>query len=319
MACSNPFHHFDGCTINPCRWYCCKFVKIGEYNASCRMYDNIREPSVPKEISQTPTINLRLRKFNINIITDDAIVYIIGRKKTGKTTLVKDILWYKQRFPIGNIITESESNKAIYDKIVPNSMIHNEFSISIENALKSKKETVKDKGRELDNRSFIIMDDCFVDTSWTRDKSIRSLFMNGGYYKILSIIADSSLTRIAPVFRGHIDYVFIFQETKVSARQCIYEQFAGIFPTFELFCQIMDQCTENYECLVIHNGAKTNKIEDCVFWYKAQSHSDFKIGSLEYWTRSIEYEKQKELSSETNTLMNEEVMTNGSIVQVRKY
>ena len=31
----------------------------------------------------------------------------------------------------------------------------------------------------------------------------------------------------------------------------------------------MDQCTENYECLVISNNAKSNKLEDQIFWYKA--------------------------------------------------
>ena len=40
----------------------------------------------------------------------------------------------------------------------------------------------------------------------------------------------------------------------------------------------MDQCTENYECLVINNNAKSNKLTDQVFWYKAP-HDDFKIGA----------------------------------------
>ena len=42
-----------------------------------------------------------------------------------------------------------------------------------------------------------------------------------------------------------------------------------MFPTFESFCQVMDQCTENYECLVINNNAKTNKLSEQIFWYKA--------------------------------------------------
>jgi hypothetical protein len=56
-----------------------------------------------------------------------------------------------------------------------------------------------------------------------------------------------------------------------------------MFPTFESFCQIMDQCTENYECLVINNNVKSNKLTDQVFWYKAENHNDFKLGSKEFW------------------------------------
>ena len=56
-----------------------------------------------------------------------------------------------------------------------------------------------------------------------------------------------------------------------------------MFPTFEVFCQVMDQCTENYECLVIDNTTKSNKLEDTVFWYKADTHNDFKICLQHYW------------------------------------
>ena len=59
-----------------------------------------------------------------------------------------------------------------------------------------------------------------------------------------------------------------------------------MFPTFEMFSQVMDQCTENYECLVINNNAKSNKLEDQIFWYKADSHTNFRLGSKEYWELS---------------------------------
>jgi hypothetical protein len=48
----------------------------------------------------------------------------------------------------------------------------------------------------------------------------------------------------------------------------------------------MDQCTENYECLVINNNVKSNKLHDQIFWYKAESHTDFKLGSKEFWELS---------------------------------
>ena len=48
----------------------------------------------------------------------------------------------------------------------------------------------------------------------------------------------------------------------------------------------MDQCTENYECLVINNNSKSNKLQDQVFWYKADNHNDFCFGSKEFWELS---------------------------------
>lgn len=56
----------------------------------------------------------------------------------------------------------------------------------------------------------------------------------------------------------------------------------------------MDQCTENYECLVIHNNSKSNKLEDQIFWYKAAPHGDFKLGSKQYWEISKNLESDDE-------------------------
>ena len=70
---------------------------------------------------------------------------------------------------------------------------------------------------------------------------------------------------IPPSLRTNIDYVFILRENYVSNRKRLYEQFAGMFPSFDMFCQVMDSCTENYECLVINNNAKSNTLEEQIF------------------------------------------------------
>jgi hypothetical protein len=56
-----------------------------------------------------------------------------------------------------------------------------------------------------------------------------------------------------------------------------------MFPTLESFCSVMDQTTENYECLVINNNTKSNKLNDQIFWYKAENRPNFKLGSKEFW------------------------------------
>jgi hypothetical protein len=38
--------------------------------------------------------------------------------------------------------------------------------------------------------------------------------------------------------------------------------------------------------MVISNNAKSNKINDQVFWYKAADRPDFKLGSKEFWELS---------------------------------
>jgi ATP-binding cassette subfamily B protein len=138
----------------------------------------------------------------------------------------------------------------------------------------------------LKNPEILILDDCLYDNTWARDKMMRLLFMNGRHWKVMLVITMQYPLGIPPTLRTNIDYVFILRENYIANRKRIYENYAGMFPTFESFCQVMDQCTENYECLVINNNSKSNKLQDQVFWYKADNHNDFRLGSKEFWELS---------------------------------
>jgi hypothetical protein len=99
---------------------------------------------------------------------------------------------------------------------------------------------------------------------------------------------------IPPNLRTNIDWVFILRDASYQNRKKLYECYASIFPTFDMFCQTMDQCTDNFECLVIQNCAKSNRLEDQVFWYKADNHEEFRICSPEAWHFSRENYQPKE-------------------------
>ena len=138
-------------------------------------------------------------------------------------------------------------------------------------------------GHNINPSAFLILDDCLYDNSWTKSKHVRSLFMNGRHFKMFFIITMQYALGIPPNLRTNIDYVFILREPYLTNRKRIWENYASMFPTLESFCSIMDATTENYECLVINNNAKTNKLSEQIFWYKADSHKTFRLGSKEFW------------------------------------
>ena len=241
---------------------------------------------------------LELKKFdmrNIKFNPDEnngPVVVLIGRRDTGKTYLVRDLLYYHQDIPIGTVISGTEAGNGFYSNHVPKLFIHEEYNTAIiENILKRQRTVLKQVKRELeaykrsniDSRAFVILDDCLFDATWTRDKMMRLLFMNGRHWKIMLVITMQYPLGIPPTLRTNIDYVFILREPYIANRRRIWENYAGMFPTFESFVQVMDQCTENYECLVINNNVKSNKLHDQIFWYKAEPHNNFKLGSKEFW------------------------------------
>jgi hypothetical protein len=232
-------------------------------------------------------VKFQLRKFDMRQIKDDRTVVLIGKRDTGKSFLTRDILYYHSDIPIGTVISPTNSANRFYSQIVPSMFIYDEYNPEIiSRVMKRQTKMIKRINRgegDLDPRMYVIMDDCLYDNSWQKDKNIRSIFMNGRHYKILFLLTMQYAMGIPPNLRTNIDYIFILRENILKNRQRIYEQYAGMFPTFEMFCATMDQCTENFECLVIHNGSKSNKIEDQVFWYKADDHPNFRMGSEKIW------------------------------------
>ena len=220
------------------------------------------------------------------------VIVMIGRRDTGKSFLVRDLLYYHQDVPIGTVISGTEAGNGFYAKHVPKLFIHEEYNTTlIENILRRQKTVLKQMQKEMtmykrcniDPRTFVILDDCLYDQSWSRDKLMRLLFMNGRHWKVMLIITMQYPLGIPPNLRTNIDYVFILREPYLTNRKRIWENYASMFPTLESFCAVMDQTTENYECLVINNNSKSNKLHDQIAWYKAENHPDFRLGSKEFW------------------------------------
>jgi hypothetical protein len=249
---------------------------------------------------------LNLRRFNMSSIefnkneTKGPVIVLLGRRDTGKSVLVKDLLFYHQDIPIGTVMSGTEDGNGFFSDLVPKLFVHNEYNTAIvERALLRQKHVMMEhmKACKLasarnqpippsDPRTFVIMDDCLFDDKWTRDKVMRCLFMNGRHWKIMLIITMQYPLGVPPAMRSNVDYVFILRNPIKSDRKRIYENYAGMFDTFEAFCQVMDQCTEDYRCLVIHQNARSNKLSDQVFWYRADIHGPFRLGAKYYWDLS---------------------------------
>jgi hypothetical protein len=228
------------------------------------------------------------------------MMVVIGKKDTGKSFLVRDILFnVQQSFPVGTVISGTEVANEFFQHMVPSKFIHDKYEPSIvmnvitrQLAIKQKRnddKKVRGGNSNIDPRAFLILDDCLYDGSWIREESTRYVFMNGRHVDLMTIITMQYPLGITPNLRTNVDFVFILRENILGNRRRIYENYAGMFPTFEMFCSFMDQCTENYECLVICNNVPSNKLEDQVFWYKAADHPPFKLCDPALWVNNMPF------------------------------
>jgi len=282
-------------------------------------------------------MNFTLGKFNMEMITDrcdidsrkSPMIVIIGKKDTGKSFLVRDLLFQTQRhFPVGTVISATEVANEFFQHMVPSKFIHDKYKPEIVQNVIKRQATIKSKRNQdkasrgnssnIDPRAFLILDDCLYDAkAWINEESTRFVFMNGRHIDLMTIITMQYPLGITPNLRTNVDFVFILRENILNNRRRIYENYAGMFPTFEMFCTFMDQCTENFECLVICNNVSSNRLEDQVFWYKASDHPPFRLCDQSLWVDNRPFQSAM-LSVDDYNPMNMRKKNSGPSVWVKK-
>jgi len=202
---------------------------------------------------------------------------------THNTTLITSLLYEKRDiFPVYFIASGTEDSNGHYKKIVPSTFVYNKLDEKRIDDFIVRQKIAK---KHLENPwAVLLLDDCTDDPKIFNKPFMQGLFKNGRHWKCLFLLSLQYCLDVKPVIRTNVDGTFILRETNLRNRKALWENYAGVIPDFTLFCQIMDQCTDNYTALYIHNATTSNNLEDCLFWYKAKPiPMDFKLGSKDFW------------------------------------
>ena len=142
---------------------------------------------------------------------------------------------------------------------------------------------IKESKKLNDDRLMLIMDDCMSNKGeWLKDPQMLELFFNGTHHHVSFILTTQFSLGIPPELRSNFDYIFLLAEDIISNRKRLYEHYAGMFPSFDIFQQVFNDITEDFGCMVINNRIHSKNITDKVFWYKAKEVPEFKLGSSKF-------------------------------------
>ena len=74
-------------------------------------------------------MKIKIKKFDATTIKKDAVVLLIGKRGSGKTTLMKDIMFnMKDKLDFGIAMSPTEETTASLGSFLPPSCIYNTFS-----------------------------------------------------------------------------------------------------------------------------------------------------------------------------------------------
>jgi tRNA A37 threonylcarbamoyladenosine biosynthesis protein TsaE len=226
---------------------------------------------------------IEIHEFPLHQMKTNSKIVIIGKPATGKSTLVRDIIKaYRNEIPVAKIFSGTEENNHFYSQMIPDLYIFSEYNEDeMENFAKRQKLAMRNNPQN--SKGLLVVDDCSDDPKFFHRPLFQKFFKNGRQWDMMFILALQYGMDIRPVIRTNIDYTFIFREPNEKNRKALYENYAGIIGSYQDFCDVMDQLTEDFTAVVIDNRKQSNNISDCVFYYKARLHDDdFKFGCEEF-------------------------------------
>jgi hypothetical protein len=220
----------------------------------------------------------RIRRFDPSAMKPHSICMVVARRGSGKTTLIKDLLYHQRRnldFAVGICPTIGAAEmmrtciprSCVYDHLVPRKI----------DEIVEAAQTIVGLGKS--RGIAVVLDDCVYDKSFFKSTAMRSIFFNGRHFHITLLLASQYVVSVGPELRAQVDYVFALRDPVLANRLNLHKMFFGCFATFDDFNSAFEQCTQNFECLVLDNTVQSNAATDCVAWYKAStSLPEFKVG-----------------------------------------
>lgn len=192
-------------------------------------------------------------------------ILIIGRRDKGKTVLICDILYHQDIKNNLENVTIITSNREIYKQYNINN-IHEQYDLSI----------IKNVVKELPKKSnsFLVFDNCMYDMNWTYNKLMNDVLGRRKGWGLMAILALDYPYRLPPNMKNNIDYIFILQETEYLNLHHLYEVYASVFLSYDFFCHVLDECTQDNHCLVIKNNCEEScNLYDKIFKYRIEVHN----------------------------------------------
>jgi energy-coupling factor transporter ATP-binding protein EcfA2 len=217
--------------------------------------------------------SMYFKKFDLKNVHENSLTCIIGSRGSGKSFVICTLA--ENLFKSGKIdkciiiAPTDRTEKFYFEKLGISNVFYNYSSSIIKNII--------EKQEKQKSKILLVLDDCITQKNVLKDESFLNLIMNGRHIGITLIFTMQFPMKISPEIRCNFDYVFLKQDCMISNQKRIYDHYAGLFPTFDFFKQILDQLTTNFGTIVINNSTKKQNFTDKVQWFTVDKDIKCKI------------------------------------------
>ena len=194
-----------------------------------------------------------LTEFNPEDIKLDATVVAIGKRRTGKSWVFRNLMYLmKDKIGAGIVISQTDELNKFWRQYIPTKYIFKRYEPEIIEAVFTRQKKIlgdpklTDKQKEKIAPFFVLLDDVISDQRLRYDEKLCELFVAGRHYKLFVLITTQYAKAITPTLRGNTDYCFMMKCIQSRQREALWEDFAD-FLTKDGFGQLLDACTGECE------------------------------------------------------------------------
>jgi hypothetical protein len=193
-----------------------------------------------------------------------SVVVIVGKRRSGKSTLIKDMLFKHRDMRKVVVMSGSEEATGFYhDLAIPKSFIRTRFDpvflrkiydIQVDNP---------------DKPCLIIFDDLSFDNTMWKDPTISDMLYKGRHYGIGCIFAVQYVMHVPLALRNQVDYAFVFSDNNYKNQARIHDNFFAFVSKIEEFSKIFRHFTNNRGVLISNCVSNSSDPRECMHWYRS--------------------------------------------------
>jgi hypothetical protein len=171
------------------------------------------------------------RRFDLTSLPSNAKIACLGKRATGKTTLVMDVI--RDRTDI-SLIVSPPCTRTGYEDFEGFPNVHREFDASLLVDL---------------SPGVVILEDCIYDHKTKNKKALEPVMADPGYMVIMCQQYPIKLS-------DRFDHFFVFHDKMPASREYLWNSFMkDHFTTREEFEAALDEyASERHDCMVVANG-----------------------------------------------------------------
>jgi hypothetical protein len=258
------------------------------------------EQSIEKPSSGPDVEYIQPRPFNPELIGNDATCVFFGKRRTGKSFMIRYLLYQKRKvFPYGLVFTKTKFNY-FWQNHFPDEYIHKGINnVALANLMERQatlsekihqgklKESMCPKNKHQVNPYVIIVFDDVISDGETmkRNRLIQGLFTEGRHLKTSVYFATQYAKGVSTISRANCDFAFIFKQVQHLQLEALAEDFLGMLPK-RVGMHIINKFAEGRQTLVVDCSSNSTNPNEILYVFTAQETPEkFKMGCKEFWKR----------------------------------